>query len=72
MIEEILKELQKKYPDQDWKGINESNVSDGVKKAIKLTEKKVVEIVESCRVFRNTFITKKELINKLEEAFPEK
>lgn len=35
-------------------------------------DKKVVEIVESCKVWRNTFIMKKELINKLEEAFPEK
>lgn len=35
-------------------------------------DKKVVEIVEDCRVWRNTFITKKELIKKLEEAFPEK
>ena len=35
-------------------------------------EQKVVEIVESCKVYRGTFILKKELIRKLEEAFPEK
>lgn len=48
---------------------------DYVNQAIDLTmkamEKKVVEIIESCKVYRNTFITKKMLIKKLEEAFPE-
>jgi len=35
-------------------------------------EEGVVQIVEECKVYRNTFIRKKELTNKLEEAFPEK
>ena len=34
-------------------------------------EEKVIEAVESCRVYRNSFIVKTELIRKLEEAFPE-
>jgi len=38
----------------------------------KQDEKKIKEIVESCKVYRNTFILKRELIRKLEEAYPEK
>ena len=35
-------------------------------------EEKVVEIIENCKIYRSVFILKKELIRKLEEAFPEK
>lgn len=38
----------------------------------KQDEEKIKEIVESCKVYRNTFITKRELVKKLEEAYPEK
>ena len=38
----------------------------------KADEEKIIEIVESCRLYRNSFIVKSELIRKLEEAFPEK
>ncbi len=34
-------------------------------------EDKVVEIVEDCRLYRNAFILKRELVRKLEDAFPE-
>lgn len=37
----------------------------------KEVETEVVFIVEDCKVYRNAFILKKELIKKLEEAFPE-
>ena len=47
-----------------------------IKKAISLTmqiiDQKVVDIVGDCKVYRDVFILKKELIRKLEEAFPEK
>ena len=35
-------------------------------------ENKIKEIVESCKVYRNVFISKRELIKKLEEAYPGK
>ena len=38
----------------------------------KQDEDKITEIVESCKVYRNAFILKRELVRKLEEAFPEK
>ncbi len=38
----------------------------------KQDENKITEIVESCKVYRGTFIIKRELVRKLEEAFPEK
>ena len=34
-------------------------------------EEKVIAVVEDCRLYRNSFIVKSELIRKLEEAFPE-
>lgn len=48
---------------EDGKVIRDPNKED---------EQKVVDIVNSCKVYRKTFIIKKELIKKLEEAFPEK
>ena len=41
-------------------------------KILKERDQKVVEIIENRKVYRNAFILKRELINKLEEAFPEK
>ncbi len=38
----------------------------------KVDEDKIIEIVKGCRVYRNAFILKRELMRKLEEAFPEK
>lgn len=38
----------------------------------KQDEEKIKEIVEGCKVYRDTFILKKELVRKLEEAFPDK
>lgn len=43
-----------------------------MKITLKNFEEDVVQIVEECKVYRNTFIRKKELTNKLEVAFPEK
>ena len=68
MSKEILKELEKEFLVYQ----SHQSAREMVKKAISLTEKKVVEILESCSVYRNAFILKKQLIYKLEEAFPEK
>lgn len=38
----------------------------------KAEEDKIVEIIESCKNYRGNFISKRELMNKMEEAFPEK
>ena len=38
----------------------------------KKDEEKIQEIVENLKVYRGVFIRKSELIQKLEEAFPEK
>lgn len=60
------KDLSKKEKDADreW--------ADKVLKLIKKRDQEVVEIIESCLLYRNTFIRKTELVNKLEVAFPEK
>jgi len=51
-------------------------IQEVIYRTMKITSKEiedgVVQIVEECKIYRNTFIRKKELTNKLEEAFPEK
>lgn len=34
-------------------------------------ENKIIDIVEDCKLYRNAFILKRELIKKLEDAFPD-
>jgi len=38
----------------------------------KQDEEKITEIVEGCKVYRDVYILKRELVRKLEEAYPEK
>lgn len=50
-------------------------ISEIIYRTMKITSKEVeegvVQIVEECKVYRNMFLRKKELTQKLEEAFPE-
>lgn len=71
-IKEIEKVVKKELelPKEDF--FNSGKTNSQLSEALKKMEKKVVEIIEDCKLYRDTFILKKELIRKLEEAFPEK
>ncbi len=58
---EVEKLIKSEVPTAEEMGIAE-----------KEKEKKVVDVVNDCKIYRGVFILKTELIRKLEEAFPEK
>jgi len=67
---DIKKELD--MANEDMKTMDGQEIIKAEKEKKKKIEEKVVEIIEGCKLYRGVFIQKKELIKKLEEAFPEK
>ena len=63
-----IKMTNKKFTEEERKQMLIENY-DKIKKDF---EEKIVEIIEECKIYREVFIRKKELITKLEVAFPEK